>query len=250
MRKWICLSLALLFPLVSRGQSPDVLIDVGHALLNPGATSARGVPEYNFNIALARLVYRDLNDYSLVEMLGDNGDLPSIKQRGELIAAEPARFLLSIHHDSVQPRNLEEWTFEGKHERKTSTRFTGFSLFVSRQNPQLEKSLTCASAIGAAMREAGFIFTRHHADPVDGESREWADEANGVYYYDNLVVLKSAQEPAVLLEAGVILNPDEEQALESKDVRRRIAKSVEQGLQVCGVVSTELRPVFVWPTGL
>jgi N-acetylmuramoyl-L-alanine amidase len=100
------------------------------------------------------------------------------------------------------------------------------------------------------MQQAGFGFTKHHADPVEGESREWADEANGVYYYDNLVVLRSATEPAVLLEAGIILNPDEEERLQTREVRSRIAKSVEQGLQVCGVVSTELRPRYVWPESL
>ena len=36
-----------------------------------------------------------------------------------------------------------------------------------------------------------------------GVGRPWADELNGVYYYDNLVVLKTATVPAVLFEAGV-----------------------------------------------
>lgn len=249
-QKWILVVSALLFPLVSSGEPPDVLIDVGHSHLNPGAHSARGVPEFAFNIALARVLYRELNDYSRVAFLGDEGDIHSIRVRGALVEAEPAKFLLSVHHDSVQERSLEEWIWEGRPQRRTAERFTGFSLFVSRRNPQVEKSLACASAIGAAMQQAGFGFTKHHADPIEGESREWADEANGVYYYDNLVVLRSATEPAVLLEAGIILNPDEEERLQTREVRGRIAKSVEQGLQVCGVVSTELRPKFVWPTGL
>ncbi len=43
--------------------------------------------------------------------------------------------------------------------------------------------------------------------------RPWADEANGVYFYDNLVVLKTSTVPAVLFEAGVIVHPDEAREL-------------------------------------
>jgi N-acetylmuramoyl-L-alanine amidase len=37
-----------------------VLIDVGHTATSPGADSARGVPEYEFNLKLAGVVARSL----------------------------------------------------------------------------------------------------------------------------------------------------------------------------------------------
>jgi len=54
-----------------------------------------------------------------------------------------------------------------------------------------------------------------------------------VHYYDNLIVLKTASTPAVLLEAGVIVNRDEELRVQSEEVRRRIAASVADGLRRC-----------------
>ncbi|MFX8601124.1 hypothetical protein ABTL95_19605, partial [Acinetobacter baumannii] len=89
-------------------------------------------------------------------------------------------------------------------------RFRGFSLFVSRHNPQWPLALKCASAIGERLREAGLRASRYHADPVLGSAREFADEINGVHFFDTLAVLRHASMPALLFEAGVIVNRDEE----------------------------------------
>jgi hypothetical protein len=51
------------------------------------------------------------------------------------------------------------------------------------------------------MRGAGFVPSLYHAEPIPGES-PFADRTNGVHYYDNLVVLHTATQPAVLLEAA------------------------------------------------
>ena len=39
-----------------------VLIDVGHTATSPGADSARGVPEYDFNLKLADVVAQSLHE--------------------------------------------------------------------------------------------------------------------------------------------------------------------------------------------
>ena len=67
------------------------------------------------------------------------------------------------------------------------------------------------------MRGAGFTPSLYHAAPIAGEFKSFADRDNGVHYYDNLVVLKTARQPALLLEAGVIVNRDEELAMASPE---------------------------------
>ena len=39
-----------------------VLIDVGHTATSPGADSARGVPEYEFNLKLAEVIAQSLHE--------------------------------------------------------------------------------------------------------------------------------------------------------------------------------------------
>ena len=83
------------------------------------------------------------------------------------------------------------------------------------------------------MRKAGFTASRYHADPVLGENRPFADEVNGVHYFDNLAVLKTATIPALLFEAGVIVNRDEEMRMRDPAVRGRIVEAIVSGADAC-----------------
>jgi N-acetylmuramoyl-L-alanine amidase len=120
-----------------------------------------------------------------------------------------------------------------------SDRFSGYSLFVSRDNPFPGRSLQCASAIGAALQARGYPPSYYHAEPIPGENRPFADRANGVHYYDQLVVLHTAKQPAVLIEAGVIVNRESEQILAMPETRENIAQAVAEGIANCLTGPTE-----------
>jgi N-acetylmuramoyl-L-alanine amidase len=221
----------LLVAPVSAREPPLVAVDVGHYAAEPGATSARGRAEFEFNRELAALVRDALEARGVrVLLVGADGGMAVLSRR--TATARGADLFLSVHHDSVQPHYLEEWDHEGETWR-FSDRFAGFSLFVSRRNPDLNSSLACASAIGAAMRGAGFVPSLYHAEPIPGESKPFADRTNGVHYYANLVVLHTATQPAVLFEAGVIVNRAEELALRDPATRGRMAEAVAGGVRSC-----------------
>jgi N-acetylmuramoyl-L-alanine amidase len=212
-----------------------VAIDIGHSKSFPGAISARGRPEFEFNLGLAEVIAQELAARHVPTMLiGRDGTMVALAQRTAAAEAGGATFFLSIHHDSAQPRYLETWIWQGVEQHFTD-RFSGFSLFVSRKNPQAEASLSCARMIGSAMKAAGFAFSPHHAEEIAGESREWADRNAGVYF-DDLAVLKTAKTAAVLLEAGVIVNRADEQALQDSATRSAIAGAVVRGLSDCGAL--------------
>lgn len=214
-------------------ERPLIAIDVGHSLARPGAISARGVAEFQFNRALALVVDRVLRGQGFrTRLIGAQGDLDKLAARTTVAAEAGAGFLLSIHHDSMQEQYLESWTVDGR-EHRYGDRFSGFSVFTSRKNPDPAKSLACASAIGSALRSQGFAPSLHHAEPIPGENRPLADAPNGVYYFDDLVVLKTAAVPAVLVEAGIILNRADERALSEPATRERIARAIASGLAGC-----------------
>jgi len=194
---------------------------VGHYHAEPGVISYSGTAEFEFNLRLASEVRKKLEEDGMrVRMIGERGNLVFLNHRTR--AANGADLFLSIHHDSAR-----------EHLHTQREQFHGFSLFISRHNPQREKSLACASAIGAELRAAGMIPSRYHADPVIGENRPFADEANGVHYYDNLAVSKTAKMPAVLIEAGVIINRDDEARMNDPAVRARIAQAISSGAARC-----------------
>jgi N-acetylmuramoyl-L-alanine amidase len=198
-----------------------VAVDVGHYAAEPGVISASGVPEFEFNRALAVEVKAELEKRQAnVRLIGERGDYAVLHHRTR--DAQGADLFVSLHHDSVKESLLPR-----------ADEFSGFSLFVSRLNPKSAQSLACASAMGSRLRAAGFTPSRYHADPVLGAPRPFADEANGVHWYDNLAVGRTAAMPSVLVEAGVIVNRDEERRMRDPAVRQRIAAAVADGARDC-----------------
>jgi N-acetylmuramoyl-L-alanine amidase len=209
-----------------------IAIDVGHDRARPGAVSARGAPEFEFNLALAREVLATLRaaGFSRSFLIGESGAPLELRGRTATAGRAGARVLVSIHHDSVQPRYLEPWTFQGR-VREHTTHARGFSLFVSARNSFFAASKDLAVRIGSELRATGKRPSLHHAEPIEGEGREVIDPLNGVYRFDDLVVLRSAAMPAVLLEAGVIKHSDEELVVATRAFRADVAGAIRSALE-------------------
>lgn len=208
-----------------------IALDIGHYLQEPGVISAHGRPEFEFNRDLAQDIEADLQARGRsTRLIGADGLMNSLAARPR--AAAGAALFVSVHHDSMQEHLLSTWIYDGV-ERKFGDRFDGFSLFVSRENPGWRKGLRCASAIGASLIRAGFRPSLYHADRRVGENRPFADKRNGVHYFDRLAVLRNAGMPALLFEAGVIVNREEEKRMADPAVRKRIAAAVGDGIEEC-----------------
>lgn len=196
-----------------------VALDVGHTHARPGATSARGRPEFEFNRALAGVLAEGLAAAGFpLLLINADGAIAGLKQRTAAAQAGGADLFLSVHHDSVQPHYLRTWTVNGQRQRY-SDRFQGYSLFVSARQPAYEHSRRFATLLAQQLQIQGFAPTLHHAEPIKGENRPLLDAKLGLYRYDDLVVLRTAAMPAVLLEAGVIVHRGEE--LELSDPARQ-----------------------------
>ncbi|HZT27379.1 MAG TPA: N-acetylmuramoyl-L-alanine amidase [Pseudolabrys sp.] len=216
---------------VARCQRADfrVVLDVGHTRRSPGAKSARGVDEFDFNLRLANMVDQALRDAGFAKTVLLVTDGPAVRSMYTRVAHANelgADLLLSIHHDSVPDRFLEKWEFDGKNETYCD-RFKGHSLFVSDDNPYPKDSLAFASLLGRQLKARGLQYTPHYAESFMGHyQHKLLDADAGVYRYDTLFVLKKTHMPAVLLEAGSIANREEELQLETADRRQLTAASV------------------------
>lgn len=205
---------------------PTVAVDVGHGLKDGGASSARRRPEFAFNQALAVRLAEALQGRGLgVRAVNFSGDIGSLAERP--LQAAGSDFFISIHHDSISPSYLLFWDWDGSEASYTEVK-RGFGIFVSAQNPDLATSLRCASSVGAVLRRAGFVPTPWH-----GRKHLAADAENGVWYYDNLVVLYRTTLPALLFEAGVIKHREEELELLDPARQERMADALATGLAAC-----------------
>ena len=134
--------------------------------------------------------------------------------------------LLSIHHDSVPDAFMEKWDYEGK-QSHFSDRFKGYSIFISWENPARDMSLRFARLLGLQLKASGLSYTPHYTETFMGRrQRQLLDPEAGIYRYDQLRVLRETHMPAVLLEAGSIINRDEELLLDSAEHRSLISAAV------------------------
>lgn len=208
-----------------------VAIDIGHSPGAPGATSASGVMEYTLNRRMAGLIAGDLRQQSgvSVTLINEAGREISLLQRGDVANQAKADLFLSIHHDSVHERYKVTRRVDGRNSRQ-SDRFRGYSVFFSDKNAEAAASLEFAKQLGRAMREQGMTPTAHHAEKIPNEGRDFVVPEDGVYRFPDLLVLKRARMPAVLLECGVIVHPEEEQELNTPERQRQIVSAVRSAV--------------------
>jgi N-acetylmuramoyl-L-alanine amidase len=168
--------------------------------------------------------------------------LQSLARRVAHANAARADLLLSIHHDSVPDRLLEKWEYNGE-THGYSDRFKGHSLFISYENRDRRGSLLFARLLGLALKSRGRQYTPHYTEKImGGRRRELIDAEAGVYRYDQLVVLKYPQMPAVLMEAGSIINRDEELLLETPEHQGVIAAAALEAVEKFCQERRPLRP--------
>ena len=216
-----------------------VAVDAGHHRASPGAISARGVPEFEFNRRLATLLLGELRGrgFTAAFGIGASGEPLSLADRAELANRGGADLLISIHHDSVQPRYLSDWRYGGR-ELKYSDEFSGYSIFYSEKNPAPIRSKLFRQLLGSELRRRGLRPSLHHAEPIPGENRDLIDGEKAIYRFDDLVVLRAAEMPAVLIECGIIVNREEEERLRSPRHQGRIIAAIAGAVRAyCDAVS-------------
>jgi N-acetylmuramoyl-L-alanine amidase len=224
-----------------------IVLDVGHTVESEGATSARNVPEFQFNLRLARQIEEKLKAEGFVEtrlLVTEGKAKPSLAKRVAAADDLHANLFLSIHHDSVPGKLLEDWEFEGK-KSHFNDRFSGYSVFVSRNNPDFKTSLLFAELVGKEMKAQGLQYAQQYTMAIMGRYQHpLLNKETGVYSYDKLIVLKSTRMPAVLLEAGSIINRDEELKMDSPERRDIISSAVTAAAkQFCGPQEPFLGPL-------
>jgi N-acetylmuramoyl-L-alanine amidase len=211
-----------------------VIIDVGHTEQAPGATSARGVAEFVFNLNLARRIEQQLLAAGFrrsVLLITEGPSGKGLAERVKRANALGADLFLSIHHDSVPDQFLEQWEFEGE-QRSYSDRFSGHSIFISDDNSDRAGSLLFARLLGGQLRKRGLKYTPHYTDPIMGNrQRLLIDAQAGVYRYDQLIVLRDTDMPAVLLEAGSIINREEELRMGSVEHQALLSAAVADAVK-------------------
>jgi N-acetylmuramoyl-L-alanine amidase len=168
------------------------------------------VPEYDFNLNLAERIRQEMVGDGLRSasvVVTQTGGEAGLVERAERANRMNADIYLSIHHDGVSDGFLKPWQNEGQQHYYYDDA-SGFSLHVSTKYPE---SLRLARLLADRLLASGLHFTTVHVpgNPA-GARKPFLDSTRGIYRRDDLAVLEFTDMPAVLLEAGMIVNRDEE----------------------------------------
>lgn len=212
----------------------DLVIDVGHDPKAFGATSARGLREFDFNRRFSEELVEMARQHPYVRarLLSPDRFTLTLKERAALAEELRPDLLISVHHDSAQSQLLKFWDHDGARYR-ISREIAGFSMFISRANPNHRRALAFAEQIASAWIGAGHKPTLHHAANIEGERRALLRPLSGIYLAPFAIVHRTRM-PALLLEVGVLINPDEEKWLLNADNRQTLQNELIEAVSRTG----------------
>src|SRR3954453_211003 len=147
-----------------------IILDVGHTAEEPGAISARGVPEFAFNLRLAQYIKQQLVSagFAQTEVLVAAGtSFSGLLQRMKRVNRIAPNLFLSIHHDSVPEAFLEAWEYEGV-QQHFSDRFSGRGAGYPAPPPQIP---ACGLPAPGSCRRSNVIDVRGLGDPFSFDPR-------------------------------------------------------------------------------
>jgi N-acetylmuramoyl-L-alanine amidase len=198
------------------------VVDVGHTVDVPGAMSARGIAEYAFNLQLARDINQGLLDAGFqqtVLLITATAPWRGLFERAIRANSMHANLFIAIHHDSVPDNLKQNWEYAGL-KNQFNDNYPGYAIFISNENADPAGSLQFGSLLGRELESRGLHYTPHYTFALMGHRRRiLVDAEAGVYRYDQLIVLRQTRMPAVLLEAGSIVNRQEELELGTPERR-------------------------------
>jgi N-acetylmuramoyl-L-alanine amidase len=206
-----------------------VVVDVGHTVDVPGAMSARGIPEYAFNLQLGKDVKEALLDAGFTQtvlLITATAPWAGLFERARRANSMHANLFISLHDDSVPDDLLKTWEYDGQ-ENHFNDDYPGYAIFISNDNADRAASLSFGALLGKELESRGLHYTPHYTLALMGHRRRILVDADaGVYRYDQLIVLRETKMPAVLLEAGSIVNRQEELELGTQERRSLTSAAV------------------------
>src|SRR5450432_1369773 len=198
-----------------------VVIDPGHGGVFTGAQSA-GILEKNINLNIAKKIQSLSKEYNVEVIMTRETDVTpgsnELRKSLEYIAALPknknADLFISIHTNSTQDG------VEGKIQSSKS----GFQIYIPRNSSLVyEGSLKLGSDITEVIKSDYLI---------ESELKQARDDGG------NILILKKATVPALLIECGYMDNPSDLKYLLDEKNQEKIARDILEGIRKYGAEST------------
>ncbi|MES2136786.1 MAG: N-acetylmuramoyl-L-alanine amidase [Pseudomonadota bacterium] len=217
----------------ARGR-PIVVIDAGHGGRDPGATSVSGQAfEKDLTLALARELRDDLVKRGRVRvaMTRDDDRYLTLDDRAAVARRLDAAMFVSLHIDSAPnplARGASIYSLSDVASDAEAARL------AARENVGVstgERSGTVDTLLSDLAMRSQMSASADLAARFVGKAAGWVGLRPNPHRFAAFHVLRRANAPAVLFEAGYISNADDEVLLRTPEQRAKIALALAQAIE-------------------
>lgn len=214
---------------------PIIVIDAGHGGRDPGATSVSGeVREKELTLALARELRDQLVQRGRVRVALTREDdrYLTLEQRADVARRLGASLFVSLHTDSAPnplARGASVYSLSDVASDAEAARFAAAQNFGVAAEAADSSSVTSMLADLAARSEMN--ASADFAARLVGKSAGRFELRPDPHKFAAFHVLRRADTPAVLFEAGYISNVDDEALLRSPEHRSKIVLALAQAIE-------------------
>ncbi len=185
-------------PLTTKGQGQLVLVDPGHGGFDPGAIGITGAHEADLNLAVGLSLKEELENAGLQVLMTRDSDIglgttqnESLATRGGIIEECGSDIVVSIHMNSFP----SDPSVSGP-----------IVMFM----PGSDRGKALAESVQQSLNDTL---------GVTGSARA-----------EDLYVLRSGNQPCVLVECGFISNEEEEYSMQQPDYQQKLARAICEGI--------------------
>ncbi len=214
---------------------PIVLIDPGHGGRDPGAPSGSGaMVEKDLSLTMARELRLLLKQRGRVRvaLTRDDDRYLTLDQRAALARRLGAGLFVSLHMDSAPNPLARGITLYSLSDVASSEEAARFAAAENRAGGAL--SSEADSSVRALLSD---LALRHQMEDSAGLAQRMIRHAGGVrlrprpHQFATFHVLRRAETPAVLVEAGYISNVDDETMLSTEQGRAPIVRALADAIE-------------------
>ena len=218
------LSAAILLPVLSassEGRKPirwrakkTVVVDPGHGGHESGARGPSGLLEKDVTLELARRIESALNSRLKVSLTRTDDYGLEIIRRTDVANHLKADVFVSIHTGA-----------SFRHDAR------GMRIFFFQENPSIASSaLTAEKETWDRLQLKHVEKSRKLAESLRSAMQQAVPAANCQVDDAPLLVLRGADMPAVLIEAGTLTNPEDEKRLAAQESLNLLAQAIADGV--------------------
>jgi N-acetylmuramoyl-L-alanine amidase len=219
------------------GRDIIIAVDAGHGGEDPGAIGPGGTHEKDVTLAIARALAARINEQPGMHavLTRDSDRRIDLRERFGRARSAGADLFVSIHADSIRDRSItgaSVYTLSNHGASSEAAR-----QLADRENAVLKGGTALANldpSLAAVVMDAV-------QSQIMGQSVEAADAVlnaldqvgavrKSVVQHAGFMVLKSPDQPSMLVETAYISNPSEERNLRSGAYQQRLAEAIESGI--------------------